>query len=296
MLTIVKRELLRLLILAAVLYLAAVGYVLAIERREVFCGALKPRFDRIPALPAEWQSVSLTTADGVRLAAHFLPQEGATNARWCLYFHGQWGRTRWDFPKWQALHELGLGIVAFDYRGYGESGGSPSEAGIYRDADAALAWLTSQRGVAPSQVVLYGHSFGSAVAIDLASRASVGALIVDGAFRSIPASGSERYPWLPVDWLARNRFDSLGKIARVSCPKLFLHGLYDETNRVADSRALFAAATEPKMLVELEGRHEDFQWSDPARFRAALAEFVSKTAATAQPHAETNSPAEVPKR
>jgi len=174
------------------------------------------------------------------------------------------------------LRDLGCGVLALNYRGFDGSGGKPSEAGFYRDADAAYRYLTATKQVPPVRIVLVAHSLGTGIAIDLASRSPVGGLIVDGAYDSIPSCAAEYYPWLPVRWLARNRFASIDKVARISAPKLFLHAKFDDSIPIAHGRTVFARATEPKQFVVLEGSHEDFQWSDPDRYRSAVRDFMTR--------------------
>ncbi len=273
----VRKELVRVLCLAVVLYAAILIYVVATEDAQVFPAAYRERPDRVPELPEGFERITLTTADGEKIAAYRTHcASDAASRRWCLFFTGQWGRARWDKPKLDLLRELDCEVLTFDYRGYGDSTGKPSEAGFYCDADTAYDYLIKGLGVSPARMVLVAHSLGTGVAIDLATRSEVGGVIVDGAFDSIPACGAVRYPWLPVGWIARNRFDSVGKISRVTVPKLFLHGEFDESIPIERGRAVFAAASEPKWFVALEGRHEDFQWSDAVRFRAAVTEFMKR--------------------
>jgi fermentation-respiration switch protein FrsA (DUF1100 family) len=179
-------------------------------------------------------------------------------------------------PKFQLFQSLGLGVLTFDYRGYAASKGSPTEEGLYRDADAAYNYLTKTKGVKPRRIVVYGHSLGSGVAIDLASRSEVGAVIVDGAYTSVPDRGQQIYPWLPIAWLAKNRFDSLGKIAGVNAPKLFLHGEFDESIPWQDGRKVFDQATGDKEWTRFEGGHEDFQWAASNEYQASVTKFLRK--------------------
>ena len=150
---------------------------------------------------------------------------------------------------------MGLNLLAFDYRGYGESGGAPSEAGLYRDAEAAYRYLRRELGVPADRIILFGHSLGSAVAIDLASRVPPAGLIVEGAFTSATDRGQELYPYIPVRWIAASRFNSIGKMPLVTAPKLFLHAVHDEVIPLAHGRRLFEAASPPKRFVELGGGH-----------------------------------------
>ncbi|MBC8133506.1 MAG: alpha/beta hydrolase [Deltaproteobacteria bacterium] len=202
----------------------------------------------------------------------------AATAPWILYFHGASGNvgTLGYNQAWARFRQLGLGVFAVDYRGYGESGGKPSEAGLYQDADTAYAYLTEHLHVPAARVLIYGYSLGSAVAIDLAARVPAAGLLVEGAFTSIPARGAELYPYLPVRWLARNRFASDEKIARVSMPKLFVHARDDVYVPIAHGKALFELARPPKSFQAVAGGHIDAYKVDPEFFNA-IARFVSKS-------------------
>ena len=222
--------------------------------------------------------VTLRSSDGTRLVARAIPPPAtvpAPEAGWILYLHGAAGNvgTIGYNEAWARFRQLGLGVFAVDYRGYGESEGRPSEAGCDRDADAAYGYLTETLRIAPSRIVIYGYSLGSAVAIDLAARVAAAGLVVEGALLSVPARGAELYPFLPVSWLARNRFASVDKIARVRMPKLFVHARGDAEVPIAHGRRLFELAAPPKSFQEVAGGHTDAYKVDP-RFFAAVARFV----------------------
>jgi fermentation-respiration switch protein FrsA (DUF1100 family) len=230
------------------------------------------------ALELQSEDLALRSADGTALVARLIPPPAgvpAPTAGWILYLHGASGNvgTRGYNEAWARFRRMGLGVLAVDYRGFGESAGAPSEAGLYADSDAAYAYLTGARGVSPGRIVIYGYSLGSAVAIDLAARVPAAGLIVEGAFLSVPARGAELYPFLPVDWLARNRFASVDKIARVVMPKLFVHARQDTEVPMAHGRRLFELARGPKTFQAVAGGHANAYQVDP-RFFAAIARFV----------------------
>ena len=235
----------------------------------------------VPALPGlhlDSKDVTFRSADGVSLVARLIPpppQVQAASAGWILYFHGSGGNVaRAGYNSaWAEFRRLGLGVLAVDYRGFGESGGVPSEAGLYRDADAAYHYLVTTLQVSPPRIVIYGYSLGSAVAIDLASRVPAAGLIVEGAFLSVPARGAELYPFLPVAALARNRFASVDKVASISMPKLFIHARLDEVVPVAHGRRLFELARPPKFFQEVGGGHVDAYRVD-RQFFVAVARFI----------------------
>ncbi len=225
------------------------------------------------------RDVTVRTADGIDLKARLIPPPAEVppaQAGWILYFHGSSANVAsvGYNEAWSRFRDMGLGVLAVDYRGYGESGGHPSETGLYRDADAAYAYLTGALGVPPARVVIYGFSLGSAVAIDLATRVRAAGMIVEGAFLSVPARGGELYPFLPADWLAHNRFASVEKIAHVPLPKLFVHARGDTDIPIAHGRRLYQLAADPKRFQEVDGAHATAFKVDPAFF-AGVARFIS---------------------
>lgn len=232
-----------------------------------------------PPIHLPRNSVSLLTADSVRVAAWAIPPPEtvpATEAPWLLYFHGNGGNigNPGYHDAWAMLRKLGVGILAVDYRGYGESGGKPSEAGLYLDAEAAYAHLRDSLAVPPSRIILYGFSLGSAVAVDLAARLPCAALMAEGSILSVPRRGQELYPFLPVSLMARNRYASIDKIARVEAPKLFIHSRDDEVNPYSHGRELFETSVGRKEFLEVAGSHADAYARDP-RFMAGVAAFLA---------------------
>ena len=203
----------------------------------------------------EYQEVTLTTSDGERLHGWYLPAPGARHT--LLFFHGNAGNISHRLDSLLLFRQLGLSQLILDYRGYGRSSGRPSEAGLYRDGEAAWNYLTRELGLEPGQIVLFGRSLGGAVAVWLAAREAPAGLIVESSFTSVPDLGAELYPWLPVRWLSRLRFDSRSRIAQVRAPVLVVHSRDDEIIPFAHGQALFAAANPPKRLLELRGGHND---------------------------------------
>jgi uncharacterized protein len=230
-------------------------------------------------LPVE--RVQFRAADGINLVGWSIPAK-PVSPWWLLICHGNAGNlSELGRPSHYAgLSRLGLNLLAFDYRGYGESGGEPTEAGLYRDADAAYRYLREDLAVPAERIIIFGHSLGSAVAIDLASRVPSAGLIAEGAFTSVLDRGQELYPYIPVRWIAVSRFSSLEKIQRVTVPKLFLHAVRDEVIPLAHGRRLYQAAYDPKTFVELQGGHGDAFEADSARYFGAIATFLSKLPAT----------------
>jgi fermentation-respiration switch protein FrsA (DUF1100 family) len=221
------------------------------------------------------QRVSFTAADSVRLTAWVVAPQSDT-ARWILILHGNAGNlaTPGRPEHDRQLIGLGLGVLALDYRGYGESEGVPSEKGLYADARAAYDYLVQVRHLQTNRIVIYGHSLGSAVAIELASTVPAAGLIVEGALTSVPDRGAELWPLIPVRLIARNRFGSLARIASLKMPVLVIHGRDDQTIPIAHGRRLFEAAPEPKTFLEVAGGHDDAYSVGASEYEAGVRRFL----------------------
>ena len=196
--------------------------------------------------------VWLETADGLRLHGW---QVGHPGARFItLYFHGNAGNITDRYPHFLEITSAGSSLLMIDYRGYGKSAGRPSENGLYKDADAAYDHLI-RSGYRPDQIILHGESLGTAVAIDLASRRSCAALVVEAPFTSAKDVARTVLPVIgpALTWA----FDSQGKIGRVHAPTLFIHGDRDEIIPLRLGQALFAAAPEPKSFWIVPGAHHN---------------------------------------
>jgi fermentation-respiration switch protein FrsA (DUF1100 family) len=264
--------------LVALLYAGLLVWFRWNEDRFVYFPEPGPLASPPASLGLHPRRVEFTAPDGVRLVAwRFDPLAGDSTTRWALVLHGNAGNlsTPGRPEHTRQFLGLGLGVFAVDYRGYGESDGRPSEAGLYTDARAAYDFLRDSIGVPPARIVIYGHSLGSAVAVELATTAPAAGLIIEGAFTSAPDLGGEIYPFLPTRLLARNRFDSIHRIGALRMPLLVIHGRDDGTIPIAHGRRLFAAAPEPKRFLEVAGGHDDAYRVGAAAYEAGIAAFLA---------------------
>lgn len=272
-------SLLRIFLALSVVYGGIVVFFMVMEDKLVYHPDRTPYATPLAALGLAHRPVVLTTSDSVRIAAWEMPPPPhvpADSAPWLLYCHGNGGNLGSEgyHDAWAMLKSLGLGILAVDYRGYGESGGVPSEAGLYRDAEAAYRHLRDSLGIPPSRILIYGFSLGSCVAVDLAARLPSAALLVEGALLSVPHRGQELYPFLPVSWMARNRYASVDKIAGVAAPKLFIHSRDDEVNPYSHGVRLHSLASGRKEFLEVNGAHAEAYKLD-RRFMTGIAAFLA---------------------
>jgi fermentation-respiration switch protein FrsA (DUF1100 family) len=179
-----------------------------------------------------------------------------------LYLHGNdknVGHVR-DLEYARGMHDQGYNILMIDYRGYGKSrGGKPSEASVYQDAESAWAYLTTQRGILPQHIFIYGHSLGGAIAIDLATHhPDAAGVIEESSFTSMPDVANTMSYELPTGLLIHERFDSLSKVATLKIPLLIIHGTWDQTVPYRMGQQLYEAAHQPKTIALIEGgAHEN---------------------------------------
>jgi fermentation-respiration switch protein FrsA (DUF1100 family) len=269
---------LRLLAVAALCYLVVLLVLRLSESRMLYVpGGSRTLLDPPAELGLDVRRVTVTASDGVRLVAWAMPV-GDGSGYWLLMCHGNAGNiSEAGRPyHYAGLRGLGLSLLAFDYRGYGESEGAPSEDGLYRDADAAYRYLRDTIGVPPERIVIFGHSLGSAVAVELAGTVPAAGLILDGALTSVADRAQELFPYAPVRWIAASRYPSIERIGKLSLPKLFLHATADDVIPIAHGRRLYEAAAPPKRFVELQGGHGDTFDVDSAAYFGAIARFVSE--------------------
>jgi len=252
-------------------YLGVVAMFMGLESALVFR----------PAGPADWYSpppgvrdVAVTSAGGDRIHGWWL--SGGTGRGAVLYAHGNAGNLSYRGAACQEwVQQTGCSVLIFDYPGYGRSTGRPSEAGCYAAGRAALDWLVVDQGVPPERIIFFGKSLGGAIAIQLATERPHRALILSRAFASLPDVGAELFPWLPVRWVLRTRFDNESKLRHCHRPVFIHHGRGDTLVRPSHAERLFAAAAEPKELLFDDGDHESAYTPDFwTRIRAFLDRFA----------------------
>ncbi len=262
-------------VLAAACWLLLVGWLVLQERRLVFFPARA-----LVAGPADFglraEELSVRTDDGLTLHGWWIAGPGR---RVLIWYHGNAGNIadRLHNARW-FVEQLGIAVVLVDYRGYGHSEGAPDEAGLYRDG-LAIYDAVAARGVPAHDVVLFGRSLGGAVAVEVALRRSAGALVLESAFRSVPAMARVHY-WFVPRGAIRTQMDNESKIGRVAAPILFLHGDRDRIVPLAHSRRLLELAVRPARLHVVEGAgHNDTYLVGGAPYTDAWRKFLRDTAA-----------------
>ncbi|MGB6447880.1 MAG: alpha/beta hydrolase [Xanthobacteraceae bacterium] len=202
----------------------------------------------------EANEVPLTAADGTQIHVwHVAPRD---NKPVIIYFHGNGGSLPGRVDRFRRLIKDGIGLVGVEYRGYGGSGGTPTEQGLIADAQAAYAFATARYPV--SQIMVWGESLGSGVAVALAAEKPVVRVILEAPFTSTEAVGARHYWYLPVRLLMKDQFRSDERIGKVTAPLMIMHGVLDRTVPYAMGEQIFELANRPKHIVRfLDGGHED---------------------------------------
>jgi fermentation-respiration switch protein FrsA (DUF1100 family) len=247
------------LIVAAIglvlVYVAATSLLYGFQRRLIYYPDPEYSTPADAELEGIVREVRLDTPDGERLVAWWAP--AAPGQPTLLYFHGNAGNLDSRADRFHLFHKAGLGVFMPAYRGYSGSTGTPSETALVADAKLAYDYLR-QKGLAADDIVAYGESLGSGVAVQLAVAKKIDALVLDAPYTSLPDIGKWLYPAMPVRTFMIDRFESKRYIKGVKAPILIMHGTNDRTIPIQFGKALFEAAPEPKKMEVIEGAgHSD---------------------------------------
>ncbi|MDH5181509.1 MAG: alpha/beta hydrolase [Gammaproteobacteria bacterium] len=226
------------------------------------------------AVGLEYEDIRLTTADGVRLHAWYVPNRQAKYT--LLFSHGNAGNISHRLDSIKIFHELGLSVLIYDYRGYGQSEGKLSEAGTYHDVRAGWHYLVNTLHLSPDQIVLFGRSLGGAMASKLATEVKPCGLILESAFASVPDLAAMLYPFLPTRLLARFQYNNVDHIKHNKAPLLVIHSKGDEMIPWQQGRAIYAAAVSPKSWLDIHGGHNDGFMASYDTYTRGLREFLNQ--------------------
>lgn len=220
-------------------------------------------------------TLEVPTDDGEQIVAWWAPPPSGGGV--VLFLHGNPSTlpdTVWRLPD---LRKSGFGVLAIDYRGYGGSTGAPSELGLRSDARAGFDFI---RAAAPkSKIAVFGESLGTGIAIALARERPVAGVLLNAPYASVLRLFQLRGPPLPYRWLLTDKFDSEALIGGIGVPVMILHGTADSNVPVSEARRLYAAAREPKTMIEVGGAGHLAAWEGGAR-EPALNVLAAWTAAS----------------
>lgn len=238
------------LLVAALLYCGACLYMFFMQRSFLYNTDTTDVAELAGSVPRA-TNLELATADGETLRAWWIPPREDSEVVY-LYLQGNAETLSSRDKRFGLLTQQGAGLLAVSWRGYGGSSGEPSEAGLRLDAVAAYEWLEIQYDTA--RIVVFGESLGTGIAIWLSSEHATGGLVLDSPYTTILDVAALRYPWLPVDWLARDRFESLPLATRITVPVFVFHCTEDPLIPFGMAEELLAAfRSQIKLFTPMPG-------------------------------------------
>ncbi len=228
------------------LYMGVAAGMYFAQRNILYLPHVAPAYPREHAV-SDIDVLRLQTPDGENLVAWY--REAEPGYPTLLYFHGNAGSLLDRTDKFNRFGDRGFGVFGLSWRGYGGSSGSPTEQGLYADGRTALAFMKEELDIKLQQVIVYGESLGTGVAVQMGTEYDLGGIVLEAPYTSIVDIGLKRYPFLPVRLLLKDHFDSISKIAHIRAPLLILHGESDSIIPVSHGRTLLSLAPEPKDAV-----------------------------------------------
>lgn len=240
--------------------------------------------DLTPAnIHVAYEDVRLKAGDGETIAGWFIPAygpgeveaaEGDIAGKTVLMCHGNGGDIGDRLGSIIVFHKWRMNIFIFDYRGYGDSTGRPTEQGTYTDAVTAWNYLTEARGIASDDILVYGRSMGAAIAAWLANKVSPPVLALESGFTSAPDIAAALFPVLPARLVCRFKYNTIDTIDNIRCPVLVAHSRNDEMIPFVHGKRIFDRANRPKEFVEITGGHNDGGVDTDTGYQHALKEFL----------------------
>lgn len=247
-----KTILKKLILYVAIIYVMLVGAMIVFQRSLIYIPD-KTNYSQVDVGVSAYTNIDVTTADGLKLHGWYsAPQPGKATI---IMFHGNAGSFQWRAPDFLPAIKQGYGVMLAEYRGYGGNPGSPSEAGLYSDAEAFLKYAEGDLKLPANKIVLYGESLGTGVAADMAAKhPELGGLVLESPYTTIPAIASFHYPFIPfASVLVRDKYDTESKIEKIKIPTLVFVGDADVIVPPTMGPALFARLSGRKALKVYPG-------------------------------------------
>ncbi len=272
----IHRRLLSHLLTILVTYFLVLVLVRMFESRLIFFPNYPGRLD------GDWhprglnvEDVWLTASDGVKLHAWWIPGDKARFT--FLAFHGNASNIANRAPVYEFLRGTHANVFALEYRGYGHSEGKPSEAGVYRDAEAAYEYLVKTKGIDHKAIISFGQSLGTAVATHLAAHRQVAGVVLEAPFPSASRVARKIFWFLPgVSLLAHGQFDTQDWLKEIHAPVLSVHCSHDPVIPFQFGQQVYDAALPPKNFLQINGYcHEESSLVAQTQYRTALQEFLN---------------------
>lgn len=230
------------LIISFVIYLILLTYIYLFQRNLLYHPSVNGyQGDKINF---DYEEVFIENKEGIKLKA-WLHKKDLINKKTILFFHGNAGNLSNRNYKLNELSKFDVNFLILAYRGFSGNKGRPNEQGLYQDAKSTLDWLKT-KGVREKNLILYGESLGTAIAIETAQNKNLAGIILESPFTSMIKLAQKYYPFLPVKLLLKDKFETIKKLPNINSPLLVLHGRLDTIVPFAMGKELFEQANEPK--------------------------------------------------
>ena len=223
-----------------------------------------------------YESVFLETKDKVKVHAWWIPVKKAKKT--VLFCHGNAGNISYRLETIKIYNQLGINFFIFDYRGYGQSQGSPSEEGTYLDAKAAWDYLVKEKKIKPQNIIIHGRSLGGAVATKLIEGKKAALLIIESSFLSIAAVAKNFSACLPVGWFFGDRYPTYKNLKKVDRPIVIIHSQEDDFIPFKQGEELYKIANFPKEFLILQGNHNEGYLFSIKKYKDFLKKIIKKYA------------------
>jgi fermentation-respiration switch protein FrsA (DUF1100 family) len=259
------------LLLGLITYLIVLAYVYIFQRNLLY----HPSVDghQGDKIIFDYEEVFIKNNEGVKLKA-WLHEKDLINKKTILFFHGNAGELSNRNYKLNELSQFDINFLIVAYRGFSGNKGKPNEQGLYEDAKSALSWLKI-KGVNEKNLILYGESLGTAVAIEAAQNKDLAGIILESPFTSMVELAEKYYPFLPVKLLLKDKYETIKKLPKINSPLLVLHGRLDDIVPFAMGKKLFDKANEPKFKYFID--NDDHMIRYDQKLLDQIKKFISNT-------------------
>ena len=226
--------------------------------------------DQVTNEPTEIEKVKITTVDNIDLVAWFYNKD-IEKFKTILFFHGNAGSLENRTYKLNHFKDLNVNFLIIAWRGFSGNAGKPNEVGLYNDAASAIKWLKS-KGVTEKNIILYGESLGTGVAVEVAQNKNYAGVILESPFTSMVNIGKKHYPFFPVSLLLKDKFESYKKMNNIFVPVLIMHGKVDKIVPYDMGKKMYELANEPKFFYSQDYGDHMIEYDE--KLLSALKKFI----------------------
>ena len=229
-------------LLSLIIYFIVLTYIYLFQRNLLYHPSVNGyQGDKINF---DYEEVFIKNNEGIKLKAWFHKKD-LINKKTILFFHGNAGDLSNRNYKLNELSKLNVNFLILAWRGFSGNKGNPSEKGLYEDARSAVRWL-EKKGVKEKNLIIYGESLGTAIAIETAQNKNLAGIILESPFTSMVELAHNYYPFLPVKFLLKDKYETIKKLPNIRSPLLILHGRLDTIVPFSMGKTLFEKANKPR--------------------------------------------------